>query len=466
MTRLGVGAGVLLLGVGAVVATIGAAAGDPAPLVFSGEATASGVRVTVRAKDTPITNTPFDAGAPTAYAQLDTIGGSNAYAAYPFPGAVFQSGPGLAVGLLNQSGVPVPSPPNFPNYVASDATTPSSESGSGPYHLKATSSPGRAEAVATGGIRSDGGGSVGFATATSTVESLGATAGAVASAVSRVESVVVGPLTIGSVHSSVTVHLAPDGTATPKTDLAVTGVRIDGVPVAVTQDGLAAAGAAVPFTTDPALTGALARAGLTVELVAARHLDKGAVAPAVRITTPVPTPGFGDGTGRMILVFGGASADFSSFVAPLPGVAPPAGVEPAPNNGNPAGAPTAEQADAAVPASGGASPSNGGRVSTTTAAGGTDTAGAGVYAAAPGGAAFSTGAATGAGAPLRSATGAAGPAGVALGPGSRASGAPASVSRELEAPFDIRDLYLAAAVLGLVAVGMATLLRHLGVRSP
>ena len=456
MSRRGVLAGVLLLAAGGVLARgIGSASGDPAPLVFSGEATASGVRVTVQAKNTPVTNTPFDAGAPTAYAQLDTIGGTNAYAAYPFPGTVFQSGPGLAVGLLNQSGVPVPSPPNFPNYVASDGTTPSSESGSGPYHLKATSSPTKADALATGGIRSDGGGSVGFATATSTVQSLGAAAGAVATAVSRVESVVVGPLTIGSVRSSVTVNLAPDGRATPKTELAVSGIRIAGVPVSVTENGLAAGGATVPFTTDPALTAALAQAGLKVELVAARPVDKGAVAPALRITTPVPTPGFGDGTGQMILVFGGASAAFSSFVAPLPDLGPPA-VQPAPGNGG-AGPTGVEGGDAVTPA-GATSASSGGRVPT----GRRTTGGSGGAGALSGGAAAGAGSAVADGA---TATSAPGPAEVALRPGSRATAAPVLASRELDARFDIRDLYLAAAVLGLVALGMATLLRHLGVRS-
>jgi hypothetical protein len=441
--RRGLLAGVLLLGAGALVTGgIGAASGAPAPLVFSGEATASGVRVTVQAKDTPVTNTPFDAGAPTTYAQLDTIGGTSAYAAYPFPGTVFQSGPGLAVGLLNQSGVPVPSPPNFPNYVASDGTTPSSEVGSGPYHLKATSSPTKSEALATGGISSDGGGSFGFATATSTVESLGTTAGAVATAVSRDESLIMGPLTIGSVRSAVTVKLAPDGTATPKTELAVSGVRIAGVPVAVTQDGLAAGGATVPVTTDPALVAALAQAGLKVELVAAHPVDKGAVAPAVRITTPVPTPGFGDGTGQMILVFGGASAAFSSFVAPLPDLVPPATVEPGPGTGNTGGATAdtggaATTGDRAVPSGGGTVPSGAvGAVGTVPASAAVD------------------------------GTGPDGPAAVALRPGSRAAGAPALASRELGEPFDIRDLYLAAAALGLVALGMATLLRHLGVRSP
>ena len=315
--------GPLVLVAGALLTGgIGRASGDPVPVVFSGEASASGVRVTVQAKDAPVTSTPFDAGAhrlrPTRHHRRQQC-----LRRLPFPGTVFQSGPGLAVGLLNQSGVPVPSPPGFPNYVASDGTTPSAESGSGPYHLKATSSPTKADALATGGVRNDGGGSAGFATATATVESLGAAAGALATAVSTTEAVVVGPLTLGQVRSLVTVKLAPDGTATPKTELAVSGVRIAGVPVSVTQDGLAAGGAAVPLTTDPALTAALAQAGLSVELVAARQIDKGAIAPAVRVTLPVPTPGLGDGTGHLILVLGGASAAFSSFVPSLPDAVPP-----------------------------------------------------------------------------------------------------------------------------------------------
>ena len=437
----------LLLAAGAMATGgTGQAAGDPAPLVFSGEATASGVRVTVQAPEAPLTNTPFDVGAPTAYAQLDTIGGTNAYAAYPFPGTVFQSGPGIAVGLLNQSGVPVPSPPGFPNYVASDGTTPSAESGSGPYHLKATSTPTKADALATGGMGSDGG-NVGLATATATVESLGTGAGAVATAVSTNEALTIGPLTIGSVRSRVIVKITPDGTTTPTTELAVSGVRIVGVPISVTQDGLVAGGATVPFTVDPALTSALAQAGLTVELVAGRQIDKGAIAPAVRITAPVPTPGLGNGTGKMILVLGGASAAFSSFVAPLPDVIPPAAG--GSSGGDPVGtdiaAPSGEATDSSVPSAsaGGGSPRGGSAGFTAPAGdatGGPDTAADG------------SGSTTG-------------PSEAALRPGGSAAGAPAASLRDLGEQFDIRHLYLAAAALTFLMLGLATLLRHLGVRS-
>ena len=441
-------AGVLLFAGALATAGIGQAAGDDAPLVFSGEATASGVRVTVNAPEAPLTNTPFDAGAPTAYTQLDTIGGTSAYAAYPFPGTLFQSGPGIAVGLLNQSGVPAPSPPGFPNYVASDGTTPSAESGAGPYYLKATSSPTKADALATGGIQSDGG-NAGLATATATVESLGAAAGAVATALSTTEALTIGPLAIGSVRSSVTVRLTPDGAATPTTELAVSGVRIAGVPISVTQEGLAAGGATVPFTTDPALTSALAQAGLTAELVAGRQVDKGAVAPAVRITVPVPTPGLGDGTGSMILVLGGASAAFSSFVPPIPDVVPPIGAGSDAGGGDTGSGTAVPPSDEAT-----GSPSDTG----FSAPARTGTAGF----TAPGGV---PAAGTGTGTTAGGSSGATGPAEVALRPGSTPAGAPAASIRELDEQFDIRHLYLAATALTCLILGLATLLRHLGVRS-
>lgn len=443
----------LLVVAGALgTAGIGRASGEPAPLVFSGEATASGVRVTLNVPEAPLSNTPFDAGAPTAYAELDTIGSTNAYAAYPFPGTVFQSGPGIAVGLLNQNGVPVPSPPGFPNYVASDGTTPSAESGSGPYHLKATSSPTKADALASGGIRSEGGSNAGLATATATVESLGATVGAVAKAVSTNEALKIGPLTIGSVRSVVTVKLTPDGTAVPATELAVSGVRIVGVPISVTQDGLNAGGASIPFTTDPALKAALASAGLTAELVAGRQLDKGAVAPAVRITAPVPTPGLGDGTGEMVLVLGGASAAFSSFVAPLPDVIPPVpggSVDTGAGGTGGDGTTGADDTTASSPASG-----------SSTSAGRDSTSGGSAGFTAPAGdgsAGTGSDASAGAGAP--------GPSEAALRPGGSTAGAPVASLRELSEPFDIRHLYLAAAALTFLLLGLATLLRHLGVRS-
>jgi hypothetical protein len=447
-------AGLLLVAGALATAGIGQASGNPAPLVFSGEATASGVRVTIQAPDAPLTNTPFDAGAPTGYAQLDTIGGTSAYAAYPFPGALFQSGPGIAVGLLNQSGVPVPSPPGFPNYVASDGTTPSAESGSGPYHLKATSSPTKADALATGGIKSDGG-NAGLATATATVESLGAAAGAVATALSTNEALTIGPLTIGSVRSRVTVNLAPDGTATPTTELAVSGVEIAGVPISVTQDGLAAGGATVPFTTDPALTAALAQAGLGAELVAGRQLEKGAIAPAVRITAPVPTPGLGDGTGEMILVLGGASAAFSSFVAPIPDLIPPV-------TGDTFGGGTVGGADGNAVSAGDDADSLTSGPSNSTGAGsaraGSTGGGSAGFTAPAGEAAGNTDSAAGSGSR-------AAPSEIALRPGGSAAGAPAGSLRELSEPFDIRHLDLVASALTFLTLGLATLLRHLGVRS-
>ena len=270
-------AGLFLVAGALATAGIGQAAGEPAPLVFSGEATASGVRVTVQAPEAPLTNTPFDAGAPTAYAQLDTIGRTNAYAAYPFPGTVFQSGPGIAVGLLNQSGVPVPSPPGFPNYVASDGTTPSAESGSGPYHLKATSTPTKADALATGGIRSDGNGSVGLATATGH--------GRVARRRRRrrrpppsapTRRLTIGPLTIGSVRSRVTSSSRRDGAATPDTELGRLGRTDRRRPdLRSPRTGSRPVVPQSRSPTDPALTAALAQAGLSVELVAGRHVDKG-----------------------------------------------------------------------------------------------------------------------------------------------------------------------------------------------
>jgi len=229
----------------------------------------------------------------------------------------------------------------------------------------------------------------------------------------------------------------------------VSGVRIAGVPVSVTQDGIAAGAATVPLTADPALTAALAQAGLTVELVAARPVDKGAIAPAVRITTPVPTPGFGDGTGKMILVLGGASAAFSSFVPPLPDTVP--GVT------GPGGSDGSSSDSAVIPTGGaGTVPGAGSGLGAATLQPGTGTTSLPVPSA--------NDAVSGA-TPSAPATGST-PAEVALRPGSRTAGTPALATRPLGEQFDIRDLYLAVAALGLVVLGMATLLRHLGVRSP
>src|SRR5438094_180719 len=116
-------AGATALGVSAGhAATAGDTASRPP---FSGSAAAGGVRATLAVPEAPVTNTPVDGGGPTAQVQVDSLGTSTGYAAFPDPGQLVVSIPGLAVGLLSggPGGVPIPSPPPYPFAVSSDPTS-------------------------------------------------------------------------------------------------------------------------------------------------------------------------------------------------------------------------------------------------------------------------------------------------------------------------------------------------------
>ncbi|HEY0397116.1 MAG TPA: hypothetical protein VGF00_01930, partial [Acidimicrobiia bacterium] len=65
----------------------------PAP--FTATASAMGTRIKITIPGGPLTDTPVDAGGPTAQATLDSLGTSQGYAAFPDPGAFVLSVPGL-----------------------------------------------------------------------------------------------------------------------------------------------------------------------------------------------------------------------------------------------------------------------------------------------------------------------------------------------------------------------------------
>src|SRR4051794_1304499 len=67
---------------------------------FAASAAASGVRMTVVLPDAPVTDTPVDGGGPTAQVALSSLGTSTGYAAFPDPGGLVISAPGLVAGLL------------------------------------------------------------------------------------------------------------------------------------------------------------------------------------------------------------------------------------------------------------------------------------------------------------------------------------------------------------------------------
>jgi hypothetical protein len=270
---------------------VGASEGDAIP-GFSGSAAASGVRFTMKSTNIPFTDTPIDAGGPTAQVVADSGGTSQGYAAVPDPGPIVIGGPRLLAGVL-AGGVPgvVPptklpqEPPGYPFYVQSDAgAAPEQKLGSGPVQLDASSTPGASKSSARTGLQAGESAHAGLATSSAEIGPTGSTV--VSKATSRIEGLAVGPLTIGAITSVATETLDPSGKLTPSTELRVEGMKVGDVSFGLTPQGFIGGGSTTPVPLNPSLEAALKPSGITVRVVAAQTYPNRIVAPALEVAMP------------------------------------------------------------------------------------------------------------------------------------------------------------------------------------
>jgi hypothetical protein len=358
-----------------------------------------------------VTDTPGDGGGPTAQAALDSIGSSTGYAAFPDPGGVIVSIPGLAAGF---SGGAVPNVP-YPLYVASDANSGEQSQGAGPYHVRANSTTASSDASATAGFQPDVVGNVSLATSTANITA--SATGVVAKAVADLQALTIGPLTIGEVKSSATQTLDPSGTVTPKVSLTLTGLRVGGIPFELSPQGVIAGGTTYPAPINPMIKQLLSASGITMEFVAAQRFPGRVVAPALRIRAPLRYSLSGNRDSSMTLTVGVATAALTGSSA-------------APSSGIPVGG-SSEGSGTAQPA------------------------------------ASTGGGALGAGQSLDTGSGAGTSASPVTGTGGAVT-TPAAPTRSttplVARTFDIGPIYLLLVVAGLAALGVGQLIRVLGGR--
>src|SRR5581483_5197381 len=237
-----------------------------------------------------------DAGGPSAQATLDSIGGSQAYASFPYPGENAVTAPALVAGA---SGGKI-NLPAYPFWVGSSyPVAPKAEAGSGPYSIKAESSDAASTASASVGLASNDQAAVGLARSTASTSS--ASEAVTSEATTEVTAFAVGPLKIGQVLSRAKAVFSGTGALTRDADTQVTGMMIADTPVALTAKGLVIGSSAVPADPKP-VESALAQAKIGLEYMPRQNTDGGVVAPTIRVTQK------DDSGGSITYVLGRASA--------------------------------------------------------------------------------------------------------------------------------------------------------------
>jgi hypothetical protein len=256
----------------------GYAGAEDAPTAFQAVAAADAFRITVAAPGLSVVNTLFDLAAPTAQASVNGVGASSGYAAFPDPGELVLTGPGLLAGA---SGGALSFPP-YPLAVQSSAgSAPDAKAGEGPFLVEAHSTPQQSTALSQSGS-SDPSASAGLLQSTARAALDESTT--VAEANSTAKGFAVGPLTVASSVAKATATIVPGQDPQLATDFTVHGIDVAGTAVGLTPAGLVIAGTetALPAN-DPART-ALAEAGLDVQYLEASAADGAARSAGMRIT--------------------------------------------------------------------------------------------------------------------------------------------------------------------------------------
>lgn len=308
MSRAGLAAAGVLAGALVTAVVAGPAPKAGAALAYTASAAATGVRISQTVPGSPGADTLVDGGGAVAQALLATGGTSTGFASNPYPGATAVAFPSQLRGLAPQ----LPTIPDYPFYVtASYPTNPSPDAVASPGGvLTATAGPAEVTArAATGGMAT--GTALGRLEARTRVS--GGDDSVRSEATSIAQSIVLGPLTIGSVVSAATVTLGADGQLVRHSSLEVTGMDVNGQALTISNGTIVLAGTDVPLPEAGPLVGALAQAGLEIDYAAPRQTDNGLISEALVVRRIQETP---NGQARIVLSFGEAVAAIDGMVLP------------------------------------------------------------------------------------------------------------------------------------------------------
>ena len=313
----------VLLGVAGLVAVglsgSGTAAADLTS--FSASATADGGRMAMFVPGASVSDQVIDGGGPVAQADIDSLGGSRAFAATPYPGELGVIGPGIVTSLLG-----LPAPPDYPFIAASrHPAAPENHVEYGQfYRLQARSSEDSSEASAR---TSEFGGDIKVLASRASARVASEAGTVTAAAGNTFDGITAGPLRITTVDSTATVSQSPTGEPARQSALVVTGVSIDGQAIGFSDKGFVVGRDAQPLPPSDPLMAVLDQAGVTITYLQAETTPSGIVAPGLRIVAVRDIPG-AQRTVTLALTLGRASATVEATSESTGSVELPASDEP------------------------------------------------------------------------------------------------------------------------------------------
>ena len=300
--RICVASFVLVTAVGLAGMTDGSPAG--AAQNFRGLASADAVRVQVTVPNFPVTSSVVDTSLYATQAVVTSNNSSQAFASSPYPGEGVVTLPGTLAGFN------VPGVPEYPLYASSvHPDRQHAQVGDGPFKLVADSTEKSSESSASSGVAGDQ--NIGAAASKASVKRDDA-GGVVSASESKVDAFTAQALRIGSVVSTATTTLSPDGKLERSSSLEISGVTVNDVAVRLTHDGIVVGDQVLPLDSK-AVNDALAQAKLSVTYIDPEELPNGIVGAGVKITTGIEVPGSGVTNvswtlGRSMAVIDSASA--------------------------------------------------------------------------------------------------------------------------------------------------------------
>jgi hypothetical protein len=243
----------------------------------------------------------------SAEAQLNSYGGSTAFASVPFFGQTIEGIGGLVDGL--GSGVLPPIPQTLPGYVSSNnPAVPTDTASQGPYTVSASS--GDTSSTAAAGIAASSEPALlsSAATATTDVESDGTLQ---STAQSSTQPLSLGSLVqLGTIQASASMTLDPSGNLVQTSSFDLGTITLAGIKVGLTDQGLKLIGNTLAVPSLDALNAILASTGVSLALLPSTKTATSITSEGLQITLTKSLPI--EGASALTIILGQATAQLQA----------------------------------------------------------------------------------------------------------------------------------------------------------